>query len=233
MPKDNAGNSEKRDAAIKPEESAKIKEIDRDEGIKETGDKVEYEIIQEDEEPAAEKKGPEVPKLHPEEERSWKHKLKKKDAEIKALKKDKEELKDKYLRTLAEMENLRKRLERDKSEFQQFALSDVLRELLVVLDNFERALQSRDQSDGKSFKEGVEMIYRQCLDLLKKKGVEPLKAKDQKFDPLFHQAVLTEESEAVSEPEVVEELQRGYLIHGRLLRPAMVKVHIPKKREVQ
>jgi molecular chaperone GrpE len=233
MPKDDAENSEKRDAARKHEESGVQKKIDQTEAIKETGDKVEYEVIKEHEEPAAEKRGPEVPKLHGEEERSWKHKLKKKEAEIKALKKDKEEVKDKYLRTLAEMENLRKRLERERSEFQQFALSDFLREILVVLDNFERALQSRDQSDGKSFQEGVEMIYRQFLDMLKKKGVEPFETKNKKFDPMFHQAVLTEESEAVSEPEVAEELQRGYLIHGRLLRPAMVKVHIPKKREVQ
>jgi molecular chaperone GrpE len=233
MSKDDAENSEKKDASAKPVEAGKIKRIDGNEAIKETGDKVEYEVVKEDEEPAAEKRRPEVPKLHGEEERSWKHKLKKKEAEIKALKKDREEVKDKYLRTLAEMDNLRKRLERERSEFQQFALSDFLRELLVVLDNFERALQSRDQSDGKSFQEGVEMIYRQYLEMLKKKGIEPLETKNKKFDPMFHQAVLTEESETVSEPEVAEELQRGYLMHGRLLRPAMVKVHIPKKREVQ
>ncbi len=215
MPKDDAENT---GVAKKAEE------------IEEVGDKVEYEAIKE-EEAAPVKTEQEAPKPHPEDDKNLKNKLKKKEAEIKALKKEKEELKDKYLRKLAEMENLRKRFERDRSEYQQYALNDFLRELLVVLDNFERALQSRDQSDGKSFQEGVEMIYRQYQDLMKKKGVVPIEISDKKFDPTIHQAVLTEESEAVAEPEVTEELQRGYLLHGRLLRPALVKVLIPKKRE--
>lgn len=215
MPKDDAENT---GVAKKAEE------------IEEVGDKVEYEAIKE-EEAAPVKTEQEAPKPHPEDDKNLKNKLKKKEAEIKALKKEKEELKDNYLRKLAEMENLRKRFERDRSEYQQYALNDFLRELLVVLDNFERALQSRDQSDGKSFQEGVEMIYRQYQDLMKKKGVVPIEISDKKFDPTIHQAVLTEESEAVAEPEVTEELQRGYLLHGRLLRPALVKVLIPKKRE--
>lgn len=215
MPKDDAENT---GVAKKAEE------------IEEVGDKVEYEAIKE-EEAAPVKTEQEAPKPHPEDDKNLKNKLKKKEAEIKALKKEKEELKDKYLRKLAEMENLCKRFERDRSEYQQYALNDFLRELLVVLDNFERALQSRDQSDGKSFQEGVEMIYRQYQDLMKKKGVVPIEISDKKFDPTIHQAVLTEESEAVAEPEVTEELQRGYLLHGRLLRPALVKVLIPKKRE--
>lgn len=217
MPKDDGENSSETGVAKKAEED------------EESGDKVEYETVKEEAVP--ERIAQEPPRPHPEYDKSIKNKLKKKEAEIKILKKEKEELKDKYLRKLAEMENLRKRFERDRAEYQQYALNDVLRELLTVLDNFERALQSRDQSDGKSFQEGVEMIYRQYQDLLKKKGVALIEIKDRKFDPTIHQAVLTEESETVAEPEVAEELQRGYWLHGRLLRPAMVKVLIPKKRE--
>ena len=166
-----------------------------------------------------------------EEEKGLRSKLKKKEAEIKALKSEVGELKDKYLRKLAEMENLRKRFDRERAEYEQYALSDFLRELLIVLDNFERALQNRDQSDGKSFLQGVEMIYRQYLDLLKKQGLRPIEITDKKFDPNIQQAVVTEESETAEEPEVAEELQRGYWLQERLLRPAMVKVIVPKKRE--
>lgn len=165
-----------------------------------------------------------------EEVKPLKSKLKKKEAEIKALKKEKEELMDKYLRSLAEMENLRKRVEREKNEYYQYALSDFLLELLSVLDNFERALGTQDQSNGKSFREGVEMIYRQYFDLLKKKGVSPIEIENKKFDPNVHQALITEESEDIQEPEVVQELQKGYSLHQRLLRPALVKVVIPKKK---
>jgi molecular chaperone GrpE len=232
MPKDDVKNQENIDPAEKAQPAEDSKKVDKGEGLLESGESVEYEAVK-DEEPSEERKAQEHHPGHGEEDKSLKHKLKKKEAEVKALRKEKEEFKDKYLRKLAEMENLRKRLEREKSEYQQYALNDLLRELLVVLDNFDRALRSRDRADGKSFQEGVEMIFRQYLDLLKKEGVVPLESKGKKFDPMFHQAVLTEESEVVSEPEVAEELQRGYLLHGRLLRPALVKVFVPKKREEQ
>jgi molecular chaperone GrpE len=230
MPKDDVENSKEKNAVGKAEEAGEPKKADESQSIEEIGDKVEYEVVHEGE-PAPEKGEQDSPKSPHEDVKNLKNKLKKKETEIKALKKEKEELEDKYLRKLAEMENLRKRFERDRSEYQQYALNDFLRELLVILDNFERALQNRDQSDGKSFQEGVEMIWRQYLDMLKKKGVVPIEIKDRKFDPTIHQAVLTEESDAVNEPEVAEELQRGYRLHGRLLRPALVKVLIPKKRE--
>jgi len=121
---------------------------------------------------------------------------------------------------LAEQENLRKRMEREKSEYYDYALSEFLKELLVVLDNFERALEAQDESDGKSFREGIQMIYKQLCDLL---------LKQKKFDPYFHQAFATEESEEVKEPQISEELQRGYKLRDRLLRPSLVKVIVPKK----
>jgi molecular chaperone GrpE len=160
-----------------------------------------------------------------------KEKLKKRESEIKLLKQDNEKLKDRFLRALAEMENLKKRVEREKSEFYQYALSDFLKELFTVLDNLERALQSPDQSNGKSFRDGIELIYKQYLDLLLKQGVTPIEIKDKKFDPNLHQALITVESEDVHEPQVVEEIQKGYTLYNRVLRPALVKVSIPKKSE--
>lgn len=200
------------------------------EGLEETGDEVEYETVSEEDGglPSRSKPGYKAPAA---EERALKGKLKRKDAEIKSLRKERDEIKDRLLRALAEMENLRKRFERDRAEYQQYALSDFLRELLIVLDNFERALKIQDQAEGKSFQEGVELIYRQYLDLLKKQGVRPIEPSDGRFDPAVHQAVLTEESDAVQEPEVAEVLQRGFWLQDRLLRPAMVKVLVPKKKE--
>ncbi len=208
-----------------------LNQPDKPQNFVEAGDEIEFESVKESDQ-AEEKSEPKATGAHAEEAKSLKSKLKKKEAEVKALKKEIEEFKDRYLRALAEMENLRKRAERERTEFQHYALAELLGELLVVLDNFERALQSRDQIDGKSFQEGVEMIYRMFLDLLMKKGIVPIVIEDKRFDPTLHQAVLTEESEDVEEPEVAEELQRGYRLHGRLLRPSLVKVLVPKKKDM-
>lgn len=153
-----------------------------------------------------------------------------KEREIADLKKAVEELKDKFLRSVAELDNVRKRTEREKEEYFQYALSELLRDILPILDNFERALKaSEEEVDGKTFREGVELIYRMMLNLIKKHGVRPIEIESKKFDPNLHQALASEESAEVNEPEIKEELQKGYLIHNRLLRPTMVKVIVPKK----
>ena len=154
---------------------------------------------------------------------------KKYDAEIKSLKKEIQNLKQDYLRQIADKDNLRKRLERDKSEYYQYALSEFFGELLLVLDNFERSFKSVDQKSLEIFQEGVEMIYKQLLDLLNKYGVKPIEIKDKTFNPHLHQAFMTEESEDIEEPQVSEEFQRGYTLNERLLRPSLVKVVLPKK----
>jgi molecular chaperone GrpE len=161
--------------------------------------------------------------------KSLRSRLKKKETEFKHLKKKFEELKEDYLRKLAEMENLRKRLDREKNEYYQYALSDQMREILDVLDNFERALEKKNQGEEGSLREGVEMIYKQLRGYLYRHGVKPIEIEDKKFDPHLHQAFLTEESDQISDPQVAEELQKGYMIHDRLLRPSLVKVLIPKK----
>jgi molecular chaperone GrpE len=180
--------------------------------------------------PAEELNDTDHPDPHSESIKSCKAKLKKKDAEIRHLREEVGELKDQYLRKMADMENLRKRFDREKSEYLQFATSDILTELLEVVDNFERAFRSPDgEGNGKTFRDGVEMIFRMCQNLLARKGVEPITIPDGKFDPNLHHAMAMEESADVEEAEVVEELQKGYTLHGRLLRPTLVRVAVPKK----
>jgi molecular chaperone GrpE len=161
--------------------------------------------------------------------KTLKNKLSKKEKEIKLFKKEQEESKDKYLRLAAEMDNLRKRVEKEKEEHYQYALSEFMKELLVVLDNFERALESEGDENGKSFREGMRLIHKQYMDLLMKKGLRPIELQNKKFDPNLHQAFVTEESEEVEEPMIGEEYQKGYSLHERLIRPALVKVIVPKK----
>ncbi|MBE0711199.1 MAG: nucleotide exchange factor GrpE [Candidatus Aminicenantes bacterium] len=184
-------------------------------------------------EPSVEKVGKKEPDdkaAFQEGSRHLKEKLKKKEAETKHLKKELEELKEQYLRKLADVENLRKRFEREKSDYFQYAMSELLLELLAISDNFERALQSAPaEAEGKTFRGGVELINRMLQSLLVKNGVHPITLKDRAFDPNLHHAMTVEESENVQEPEVAEELQKGYMHHTRLLRPTMVKVRVPKK----
>jgi len=138
-------------------------------------------------------------------------------------------LNDRYLRTAAEMDNQRKRLDREKAEYLQFALSDLMKDLLAVLDNFERALAAGGEAGPEAFGEGIGLIHKQILDLLRKRGVTPIEAADDVFDPAFQQAIVTEESDAADERKVAVELQKGYRLHDRLLRPALVKVMVPKR----
>ncbi len=167
-----------------------------------------------------------------EELRTLRNRLKKKEGEARQLKKDNEDLRDQLLRRLADMDNLKKRLEREKTDFYQYALSEFVKELLPVLDNLERALEHPDEGNGKSLQEGVRLIHKQFLDALRKRGVAPiLDIIDRKFDPAHEQALATEESDAVEEPVVAAELQRGYTLNDRLLRPALVRVRMPKKAQ--
>ncbi|HEY8133440.1 MAG TPA: nucleotide exchange factor GrpE [Thermoanaerobaculia bacterium] len=134
------------------------------------------------------------------------------------------EMKDRYLRTLADFENFRKRSEREKSDFYKYALADLLRELLPVLDNFDRALDHAEEGDD--FHRGVLLIYKQLFDGLKKHGLRPIDQAGVPFDPKIHEAVVREENPSVPSHTVVAILQKGYFLHDRLLRPAMVKVAV-------
>jgi len=149
------------------------------------------------------------------------------EKEIEKARADAGESKDKMLRALADTENLRKRLEREKSEYFQFALADVLKDVLHVIDNLERAMKAHDAPDG--YREGIELIWRQMTDLVTKRGVVPIPDTGGKFDPSFHHALSTEEADGIEEPLIGEMLQQGYILNDRLLRPALVKVLVPKR----
>ena len=140
------------------------------------------------------------------------------------LKRDRDELYDRLLRTTAEFDNYRKRVDRERREQANETVVNVLLELLLVVDDFERALSVDVQKDPAAYRKGVEMIHAKLQDLLRKQGVTPFESVGSDFDPNRHQAVLYEESEAHRDGEVITELQRGYQIGERLLRAAMVKV---------
>lgn len=129
---------------------------------------------------------------------------------------------DRLARLQAEFDNFRKRQHKENADFRDYALSSAIRELLPILDSLDRALQT--QPEGAEFRKGVELIDRQFHDALLKLGVEPIEAQGQPFDPNLHQAIQMVESNEVAENHVVNELQRGYRIKERLLRPAMVTV---------
>jgi molecular chaperone GrpE len=142
---------------------------------------------------------------------------------------EKQELYDRLLRKQAELDNVRKRSERDKEEIVKHAAADLIRALLPALDSFERALKHRDPDVPADFYKGVELIHREFIDVLRRAGLEPLDTTGHLFDPHLHQAVETLESAIHRDQEIVEELQRGYKLKHRLLRPAIVKVAVPPK----
>ena len=142
---------------------------------------------------------------------------------LEELRREKDSLQDRLLRTAAEFDNYRKRVERERRDLADYMKADILAEILPIVDNFERALQA-PSSDTDSLRKGVELIHKQKHDFLRKRGVTPIEALGADFDPNFHQAVIHETSPLHREGEVIEELQRGYMLGDKLLRPAMVKV---------
>ena len=145
-------------------------------------------------------------------------------AQLEVLKTERDNLQDRLLRTAAEFDNYRKRIDRERREQSESAAAGLLVEILPVVDNLERALQAPSGPEAAGYRAGVELIHRQLLDMLRKRGVTPIEALGSDFDPRFHQAVSQETSDAHRDGEVMEELQRGYMLGERLLRPAMVKV---------
>jgi len=130
-----------------------------------------------------------------------------------------------YLRAMAEMDNLRKRQQREKEDLTKFCNENILREILPVIDNLERAIEhAGEQAEVNGLLEGVEMTLNQFNHVLKKFGVETISAKGERFNPDHHQAMGQLETHEVEANHVVQELQKGYLLNNRLLRPAMVMV---------
>jgi molecular chaperone GrpE len=137
---------------------------------------------------------------------------------------EKAELNDRLLRRQADFENYRKRAERDRSDFVQFAGMEFARELLPILDDFERALNVECADSG--YAKGVELIYTRLFENLRKMGLEPMDTVGKTFDPNLHQAVERVETDEAKDQSILGEFQKGYNFKGRLLRPAMVRVAV-------
>ena len=132
---------------------------------------------------------------------------------------------DKLLRIQAEFDNYKKRLEKEKIEFIKFANSDIILEMLKILDDFERAVEAgKSKHDFDILYKGVEMIWNDLKEFLKQKGLKEIEAKGKPFNPHEHEAMMQEERDDEPEGHVVEELQKGYTLNGRVIRPVKVKV---------
>lgn len=145
------------------------------------------------------------------------------DSELQKLKAERDTLVDRLARLQAEFENARKRATREQQEFRDFATADAIKALLPIFDSFERALQT-PAPQSSEFRSGIELIYKQLQDALSRLGVRPVPAKGERFDPHVHEAIEMVETTDVPDHEVIDELQRGYKLKDRLLRPAMVRV---------
>jgi molecular chaperone GrpE len=143
--------------------------------------------------------------------------------ELQKLRAERDTLVDRLARLQAEFENARKRAAREQQEFRDFATADAIKALLPALDSFERALQA-PTTQPNEFRGGVELIYKQLQDALTKLGVRPVRAKGEPFDPHVHEAIEMVETKDIPDHQVMDELQRGYKLKDRLLRPAMVRV---------
>ena len=148
------------------------------------------------------------------------------EAQLEAKEKEAKENYDRLLRVSAEFENYKKRTSRELEEFRKFANQSLIKELLSVVDNLELAMKSTNghKTIDQGLLQGLDMTHTEILKVFEKFNVKPIEAKGQIFDPTFHEAVMQEETDEFDENTVINELQKGYLIHDRLLRPSMVVV---------
>jgi len=159
--------------------------------------------------------------------------IKELEAQLETKEQESKENYDRLLRVSAEFENYKKRTSRELEEFRKFANQSLIKEMLSVVDNLELAMNSTNghKAIDQGLLQGLDMTHKEILKVFDKFNVKPIEAKGQAFDPAFHEAVMQEETDEFDENTVVNELQKGYLIHDRLLRPAMVVVARAKKSE--
>ncbi len=144
------------------------------------------------------------------------------NTEIQRLKAERDALLDRIARMQADFENARKRAARELQDYREYALADAIRDLLPVLDSLERALKT--STSPKDLRSGLELIRKQLEDALSKLGLRPIPTQGEAFDPRLHEAIEMVETTEAADHQILEELQRGYKLKDRLLRPAMVKV---------
>ena|SRR5690625_472473 len=147
------------------------------------------------------------------------------DGQLQALMDEKEQLQDRVLRVQAEFDNYKRRTEKERIAERKYKSQEVITELLPVLDNFERALQTEVTEESKGFVEGIQMVYNQFVEALKSQGIEAIDTVNKEFDPNMHHAVMQVEEADFDSNTVVEELQKGFLLKDKVIRPAMVKVN--------
>ncbi|MCF3941815.1 nucleotide exchange factor GrpE [Oceanobacillus sp. APA_J-5(13-2)] len=145
--------------------------------------------------------------------------------ELAALQKEKDDLYDRILRLQAEYDNFKRRSQKEKEAERKYKAQDLVNDLLPVLDNFERALQVEQTEATSNLIEGISMVYRQLQDALTNNGVEVIDTEGKEFDPNLHHAVMQVEDENHESNHIVEELQKGYMLKDRVIRPSMVKVN--------
>ncbi len=145
--------------------------------------------------------------------------------ELEQVRAELEDTKDKFLRSLADFDNYRKRVAREREELTRCANEELIKRLLEVVDNIERALEAaRKTQDFEGFKKGIELIYEHLKEILSKEGLCPIECLGKGFDPNFHEAVMMLEKDGVESGKVVEEVQKGYTLNGRVIRPSKVIV---------
>jgi len=145
--------------------------------------------------------------------------------EIQSLKNEKDEISNRLLRLQAEFDNFKKRTQKEKEANLKYKSQDLVAEMLPAMDNFERALQVETNEANSNLVEGISMVYRQLQDALKSQGVEVIESIGKEFDPNLHHAVMQIEDANIESNTVVEELQKGYMLKDKVVRPAMVKVN--------
>ncbi|WP_303817277.1 nucleotide exchange factor GrpE [Selenomonas ruminantium] len=143
--------------------------------------------------------------------------------QLEKLTADLKEKEDRILRLQADFENFRRRTSKEKEELSAVVTQGMLKDMLPLLDNFERAMAA-EAKDGEAFQKGVEMIFTQFTEILKKNGLEHIEVEGQKFDPNFHQAVMRVQNADMEDDDIAQELQKGYMVKGRVIRPSMVQV---------
>jgi molecular chaperone GrpE len=144
--------------------------------------------------------------------------------EAAALRQERDDIQDRLLRSAAEFDNYRKRTERERRELSDAVAADLIRDMLPVVDDLERALAAASDSPDAALRSGVELIHKQLLEVIRRRGAEPLMTVGEDFDPSWHEAMASEPADGRRDGEIVAEIRKGYRIGSRLVRPAMVKV---------
>ena len=224
MIENQSDNTDNKDVEVSDQEKIENKDVD----ISDKDDTLLDQINEDNASPVKEKEDINAEDL--------KNTISNNDARLEQLEKEHETLKSQYVRIAADFENFRKRQSRDQDDLKIQLVSKALTSILPIVDNFERARQQLkpESEEAQALHRSYQGLYKQLVEVLKQQGVASMKVVGQQFDPTLHEAVLKEPSEDFNEDFIIEELQRGYHLEGRVLRHALVKVSMgPGKQNSQ